>query len=153
MIRKLLKRAIIENGRGFDAKDDRFMTGAANQMNIQAAYSDIDLDANQMETQFRSSLQHVLWFADAYLKEIKHITPTSDVDFIFNRDMLTNESEAINNCRNSAGIISTETNVANHPWTRDTQEELQRLEKEQQNNLMPDYVNSAAGAGGSDGAE
>lgn len=155
LIQKLLKRAIIENGRGFDAKDDRFMTGAANQMNIQAAYSDIDLDANQMETQFRSSLKQVLWFADTYLKEVKHITPTSDVDFIFNRDMLTNESEIINNCRNSAGIISTETIVANHPWTQDTQEELQRLEKEQQNNLMSDYVKPAAdaGAGGSNGAE
>jgi hypothetical protein len=34
LIQKLLKRAIIENGRGFDAKNDRFMTGAANQMNI-----------------------------------------------------------------------------------------------------------------------
>ena len=45
------------------------MTGAANQMNIQAAYSDIDLDANQMETQFRSSLQHVLCVVCRYLFE------------------------------------------------------------------------------------
>ena len=39
----LLKDAIIENARGYDAKDDR-MSGDPNQMNIQSMYSDIDLD-------------------------------------------------------------------------------------------------------------
>ena len=43
LIVKLLKKAIIENGRGYDAKDDR-MTNNPNQMNIQSMYSDIDLD-------------------------------------------------------------------------------------------------------------
>ena len=42
-----------------------------------------------------------------------------------------NEGDVIANCRNSLGIISTETIVANHPWTRDTKEELTRLKKEQ----------------------
>ena len=44
----LLKDAIIENARGYDAKDDR-MSGNPNQMNIQSMYSDIDLDANGIE--------------------------------------------------------------------------------------------------------
>ena len=38
----LLKDAIIENARGYDAKDDR-MSGNPNQMNIQSMYSDICL--------------------------------------------------------------------------------------------------------------
>ena len=40
-----LKRAIIENGRGFDAKEER-MDGDPNQMNIESMYTDIDLDVD-----------------------------------------------------------------------------------------------------------
>ena len=45
----LLKKSIIENAKAYDAKDDR-MSNNPNQMNIQSMYSDIDLDANGMET-------------------------------------------------------------------------------------------------------
>lgn len=129
LIQNLLKRAIIENGRGFDAKDERFTSGTANQMNIQAAYSDIDLDANQMETQFKASLRRLMGFVDTYLAA-KGIKATSNVEFVFNRDMLTNEAETIANCRNSVGILSDETIISNHPWTTDTAKELERVQKE-----------------------
>lgn len=49
----LLKDAIVENARGYDAKDDR-MSGNPNQMNIQSMYSDIDLDANGIEMEFQA---------------------------------------------------------------------------------------------------
>lgn len=129
LIQNLLKRAIIENGRGFDAKDERFTSGTANRMNIQAAYSDIDLDANQMETQFKASLRRLMGFVDTYLAA-KGIKATSKVEFVFNRDMLTNEAETIANCRNSVGILSDETIISNHPWTTDTAKELERVQKE-----------------------
>jgi len=129
LIQNLLKRAIIENGRGFDAKDERFTSGTANQMNIQAAYSDIDLDANQMETQFKASLRRLMGFVDTYLAA-KGIKATSKVEFVFNRDMQTNEAETIANCRNSVGILSDETIISNHPWTTDTAKELERVQKE-----------------------
>lgn len=135
LVISLLKRAIIENGRGFDAKDERFTTGQANQMNIQAAYSDMDLDANEMESEFQSSLEDLLWFVNAYLSNIEGIKPDSKVEFIFNRDMLTNTSEMIQNCQASAGILSKETIVANHPWTTDTAKELDRIKKEQQEEI------------------
>ena len=53
-------------------------------------------------------------------------------EFVFNRDILINESEAITDCQNSAGVISRETIVANHPWTKDTKAELERLKKERE---------------------
>lgn len=64
----LLKKAIIENAMGYDAKDDR-LSGNRNQMNIQSMYSDIDLDANKMETEYKASLQRLLWFVNAYLSQ------------------------------------------------------------------------------------
>ena len=55
-----------------------------------------------------------------------------DVTVIFNRDILVNETEAIDNCGKSQGIISNETIVRQHPWVDDPEEELKRLEEEKQ---------------------
>ena len=135
---KLLERAIITNGRGFDAKDDR-MANNPNQMNINSMYSDIDLDANEMETEFQASLERLLTFINAYLS-LSNKPISSDVVFIFNRDLPLNQSELIDACRNSTGIISEETIVANHPWTLDTKEELERIKKERNEVLNNDVL-------------
>lgn len=139
LIIKLLKKAIIENGHGFDAKDDR-MANNPNQMNIRSIYSDIDLDANNMEMEFQASLEQLMWFVKTFLNINGTDSAKNKVEFIFNRDTPVNESEVIQNCKNSVGIISKETIVANHPWTKDTAEELARLEQENAATLMPDYV-------------
>lgn len=133
---KLLKDAIIENGRGFDAKDDR-MGNQPNQMNIHSMYSDIELDANDMELEFQASFEKMMEFVSAYFG-INDKTMNNQVEFIFNRDLPINEADTINNCRNSVGILSTETIIANHPWTVDTAEELERLTAEQLEQM--DYV-------------
>lgn len=127
VIVKMLKQAIIENGRGYDAKDDR-MPNNPNQMNIQSMYSDIDLDANNVESEYQASLEQLMWFVQAYLKLSNK--DAGEVEFVFNRDVLVNEGEAIDNCTKSVGVISQETIVANHPWTVDSEEELRRLQKQ-----------------------
>ena len=128
----LLKKAIIENARGYDAKDER-MSGTPNQMNIRSMYSDIDLDANGMEIEFQAAFEDLLWFINAYLANAGLGNYAGeDVTVIFNRDILVNESEAIENCGKSAGIISKETIVKQHPWVDDPEEELKRLEAEKQ---------------------
>ena len=123
----LLKKALIENARGYNAKDDR-MGANPNQMNIQSMYSDIDLDANGMEAEFQAAMDEVLWFVSAWAGGL----PVEDVNVVFNRDILINESEAIDNCAKSAGILSTETIVEQHPWTVDAKTELDRLKKEKE---------------------
>ncbi len=127
VILEIFKKAIIENAMGYDAKDDR-LSGNPNQMNIQSMYSDIDLDANGMETEFQASFEELLWFVNAHL----YNTGMGDfdgeqVDIIFNRDMLMNEGEIIDNCTKSAGMLSDETIIANHPWVDDVQAELDRV--------------------------
>ena len=134
-ILELLKKAIIENARGYDAKDDR-MGSNPNQMNIQSMYSDIDLDANGMETEFQAAMDEVLWFVSAWLGSHGGGTlPLEDINVIFNRDILINESEAIDNCSKSIGILSTETIVEQHPWTVDAKTELERLKKEKEEKM------------------
>ena len=129
---ELFKKAIIENGMGYDAKDDR-LSGNPNQMNIQSMYSDIDLDANDMETELQAAFEDILWFVNAYLANSgKGDFEGEDITIIFNRDILINETEVIDNCGKSAGILSDETIVANHPWVDDPQQEMERLEKQRQ---------------------
>ena len=129
---EVFKKAIIENGMGYDAKDDR-MNGNPNQMNIQSMYSDIDLDANDMETELQASFEDLMWFVNAYLANAGYgYFSTEKVDFIFNRDILINETEAIANCAASVGLLSTKTIIAQHPWIDDPQQEMERLEEEKQ---------------------
>lgn len=126
----LLKKSLIENVRSFDAKDDR-MSGSPNQMNIQSMYSDIDLDANAMETELQAAFEEILWFVNTYLKSVKKgVEDAENVKVVFNRDVLINETEAIDDCAKSVGIISDETIIAMHPWVDDPVEELKRLEKQ-----------------------
>lgn len=129
---EIFKKALIENGMGYDAKDDR-LSGNPNQMNIQSMYSDIDLDANDMETELQATFEEILWFVNAHLAN----TGCGDFDgeevnIIFNRDILINESESISNCQASVGILSDETIVSQHPWVDDPQAELDRLKKQKE---------------------
>lgn len=55
-----------------------------------------------------------------------------DIQITFDRDILINESEAIDNCSKSVGILSDETIVEQHPWTNDVELELARLKKEKE---------------------
>jgi len=129
---EIFKKALIENGMGYDAKDDR-LSGNPNQMNIQSMYSDIDLEANDMETELQAAFDDILWFVDAHLANAGlGDFSGEDVTIAFNRDILINETEAIENCKASVGILSDETIVAQHPWIDDPQEEMERLEAQRQ---------------------
>lgn len=143
------KKALIENAMGYDAKDDR-LGANANQLNIQSMYSDIDLDASGMETEFQAALEELLWFIkqDIRTKGGGNFV-SEEVSVIFNKDILINESEAIENCAKSVGLISTETIVEQHPWINDPQAELERLAKEKEE-TMKDYNGAFPGFGGGD---
>lgn len=129
-ILEIFKKAIIENAMGYDAKDDR-LAGNPNQMNIQSMYSDIDLDANSMETEYQASFEELLYFINSHL----HNTGKGDffdeeINIIFNRDMLISETEIIENCQRSVGILSDETILAMHPWVDDVHGEIERIKNQ-----------------------
>ena len=134
VILELFKKALIENAMGFDAKDDR-IAGNPNQMNIQSMYSDIDLDANDIETEFQASFEQLIWFINCHLENIGIGNfESEDIEIIFNRDMLMNESEIIDNVNKSTDL-SLETRLANHPWIDDVDEELEKINKQKQEEI------------------
>ena len=137
-ILELLKKAIIENARGFDAKDDR-LSGSPNQLNIRSMYSDIDLDANELEIEFQAAFEELLWFVNQYFATSGKGKFDGDVTVIFDRDILINESEAIENCAKSEGILSRETIVKMHPWVDDPAKELARIKAEEDEQASDPY--------------
>ena len=129
------KKAIIENCMGYDAKDDRLGSNA-NEMNIKSMYSDIELDTNGMETEYQAAFEELIWFITCHIANVGGGDfENEQYELIFNRDILISESSAIADCKNSMGIISNETIVANHPWVDDVQGELDRLAAEKEENL------------------
>ncbi len=129
-ILKILKKAMYENSKGIDVKNDTLGSNP-NQMNIQSMYSDIDLDANELETNFKKSLLELLWFINQHLLLTKKGDFTKEkVEFIFNRDILINESQAIDDCIKSNSILSERTILAQHPWVADVDLELKYKNQE-----------------------
>lgn len=129
------KKAIVENCMGYDAKDDRIGSNA-NEMNLKSMYSDIELDANGMETELQAAFEELMWFLNAHLANTGvGDFEGEDYEIIFNRDIMISESEVINNIRNSEGILSDETLIAQHPWVDDPEAELERLKKQKEEDL------------------
>ena len=59
--------------------------------------------------------------------------------------MIVNDGDTINNIRNSDGIVSRKTLLAHHPYVTNVQQELDRLQEEQdaQSGMMDDYLKAA----------
>ena len=136
IILDLLKKALIENAMGYDVNDLK-SAGSPNEMTIKSVYSDIDLDANETETELQASFEELLWFINQHLSNTGQGNfENEEIDIIFNRDMLVVETDVINNIKNSVGILSTETLVAQHPWVDDVSKELERLKKEEDEQIQ-----------------
>ncbi len=131
-ILEIFKKALIENAMGYDAKDDR-LSGTPNQMNIRSMYSDIEIGANDLETEYQAAFESILWFVNAHLANIgQGCFDGEKVNIIFNRDILMNESEAIENCQKSIGILSDQTIIGQHPWVDDPKAEMERLREQRE---------------------
>ena len=139
----IFKRAIIENGGGADVKN--LNSGTPNQMNIQSAYSDLELDTNHTETEFQDSLEQLKWFIDFDINQNGQGDFFDvDVDFIFNRDMPQDETSIIDNLVKLKGIISDEDIIKQLPFG-DSQKLIDNMKKqkeEQRYEVLKEYANA-----------
>lgn len=139
---KLFKRALVENAAGYDAKDER-LGANPNQMNIRSMYNDIDLDANDMETEFQASFEELLFFVDAHLANSgAGDYEDEQVKIIFDRDMMMNETEVMKTLTEAGLRLSQETLISQSPYVTDVSQELERLEEER--NEVDDFAGAFA---------
>ena len=123
---------IFRFGRGVNFNVDK-IGNSPSGIALKFLYSDLDMDANIIETEFQASLEQLLWFIDQHLANTTGQDYTDEsVEVIFNRDIIISETDVITNAKNSVGMISDETVIANHPWVTNVQEELDRLKKQQE---------------------
>lgn len=129
-----LREDIYEFGQGVNTadKDIRDTSGVA----LRFMYADLDMDCVDWGSEVQWSLMRLIWFIQQDIKAKSGID-YSDIDYeiLFNTDVIINETETINNCAISAGIISGETIAANHPWTKDAKKEIATMRQEQTDTL------------------
>lgn len=129
---EMMRKDIYEFGRGVLFEPDK-IGNSPSGIALKFLYADLDMDANIIETEFQASLEQLLWFVDQHLANSGVGDFSNEpVEFIFNRDILINETDTINNAKNSVGIISDETIIANHPWVTDPQAEMERIRKQRE---------------------
>lgn len=126
---KELKKTIVENAMSYWRDLDRLGTNV-NQMNILSMYSDIDLDADSIEAEVLRAFDEILWFINTHLDvdydKIKDVTVT------FNRNMIMNETDTIDNIAKSRGIISESTLLQHHPWVNNLETEMENLDSDRE---------------------
>lgn len=142
-ILEIFKKAIIQNGGGVDVTELR-ASGTPNQMNIQSMYYDIELDTNDTEIEFQMAMEQLKWFIDfdINLKINKNFFDIR-VDFIFNRDMLQDETGIIDNLVKLKGIISDEDIIKQLPFgnAETLIDNIKKQREEQKQEAVNDYAN------------
>lgn len=130
-----LKRDLIEDGQSVNKDLDKFGS-APSGVALKFMYSGLDLKCNALESEFKFGFETLLYFINIYLSENNMGSyKDEDIEIIFNRDMEINESEVIENCEKSKGVISDKTIKANHPWVKDLEQEEKQMEEEEKKRL------------------
>ena len=87
----MLRKAMVENCNGFEMKDERILGSHINDMNLKSMYVNLDLDANNIETEFQRSIYNLLYFFNKHFET--HHMPTVDVEDI---TILTDRDNIVN---------------------------------------------------------
>lgn len=128
------RRDLYDYGNGVDTKDPDLGNASGTAINFR--YMDLDNDCASLASELQGTFQTLKLFIDAYLQATGQGDFTeSEFSIQFNSDLPVNETDIINNVRNSDGIISKRTMLENHPWVEDVDEELEAIKKEKEEAL------------------
>ena len=126
-----LRKDAYEDGAGADMQNDN--TGDKSGVGLKFLYSDLDLDSEELEQELRVFFEWLLFFIDfdINLKDHKDYNE-EEVTFNFNRTLIINENEVIENINNSRDMIPDEILLPKHPYVEDLEEVQKAIEKEEQ---------------------
>lgn len=145
---KTTRKDIFEFGGGVDTNTDKFGNSPSG-IALEILYQDLDLDCNDIETEFQASLEYLLFFIDTFISDVLEQGDFLEipVEFTFTRNRLNNDSELVKDLAISKekGILSTETVVKKHPYGAENEWELYQAEVEKENELadeLSEYMKS-----------
>lgn len=131
-----LRKDIFEFGGGVDTvnKELRDVSGVA----LRFQYADLDMDCSEMAQQYKYSLRQLQWFINQDLTNKGISFNDKDSNFLFNTAVILNETEIINNLAISKDMISQKTLLENHPWVKNTEQEISQIDSDKQKQLEYD---------------
>lgn len=122
-----LEELIFTFGRGVNMNTNKFGNSPSG-IALKFLFSNLDMKANALIRQMNSSLKELTWFLTEWINLVENKQYDYNlVSFTFNKALIINEQELIQNARDSKGIISDETIMENHPWVDNPSKELIRL--------------------------
>lgn len=125
----IIEENIWRLGQGVNPKKESI--GDASGVALKHLYGLLELKAGLMEVQFRNAINKVIEIYKIYLKETgKGDYIKEEVDQIYTKTMITNDSEIIEDCVKSMSVLSLKTVIANHPYIDNVEEELKQIEEE-----------------------
>ena len=122
-ILSIFKENIYEFGMGVDT---RKLSEGNNLTNVvlKARYADLDLKANEFSVEIIKMFNKLMEFYNIYFKT------NVILEIIFNKTVIFNETEQIDNVVKSKGLVSERTLLSNHPWVTDVEKELIEIESD-----------------------
>lgn len=123
------RKDLYETGRGVDTQSEKF--GNASGVALRFLYADLDLDCSGIEGSFAEGFDKMVRFIGLFDSLMGRGDFAEErAEIILNRDIIISESDAVEQCVESAGLLSQRTMLENHPWVVSVEEELNRLKKE-----------------------
>ena len=123
------RRDIYDFAAAVDTKDPDLGNASGTAINLR--YMDLDADCDSLGAELQDTFHRLKLFIDVYFQITgKGDFTAEDFDVVFNMDLPVNETDVINNARNSDGLLSKRTILQNHPWVKDVDAELDQLDAE-----------------------
>ncbi|WP_424765702.1 phage portal protein [Paenibacillus sp. sgz302251] len=123
-----LEENIYVSGMSVNFNSDKFGNSPSG-IALKFMFANLDINANELITKAKGSLQEFLWFVTHYIN-LKHKTNYDyrNVNFTFHKSLIMNDTEIIDSAHKSVGIISNRSIREKHPWSASDEE--QRIEEE-----------------------
>ena len=135
------RKAIFEQGQGFDPQPENF--GNQSGEALKFMYSLLEMKTGLMETEFK------LGFARLVRAICKSLNiPCGSIEQLWTRTCIKNDTELVDMCKNSVGIVSTRTILANHPFVESVEKEMKQLEIEKKEDMEKAEIYTGAFSNG-----
>lgn len=126
---EIIRDDIFEFGQAVDTR--RVADGNTTNVVIKSRYADLDLKCDDLEACVTEAIKELYWFINKYLEITKKAQDDlTKIEIVYNRNIIFNTSEMVDNCLKSKGIISDKTMLTNHPYVNDVEEEMKEIEND-----------------------
>jgi SPP1 family phage portal protein len=146
-----LEENIFIFGRGLNPKTDVFGNSPSG-VALRWLFTPMEIKCNGTMRSLTVAVKELVWFLAQYTKIKDGLDiDTSGLQVVFNKNLLINETETIDNVIKSKGTIDQETALANHPWVKNVDETIKKLAEENEARLeLFDDQESQGGVQGSE---